>query len=141
MITAIGHAAFAVSDLDRSLDFYVRGLGLREAFRLYNDRGETWIVYLQVRGLDFLELFPDARPRAGGEPAAHPSFRHLCLMVDDIQATLGELEARGVRADGPARQGRDHNWQAWLTDPDGNRIELMQISPDSPQQQAAARDS
>jgi lactoylglutathione lyase len=139
VITAIGHAAFGVSDLERSLDFYVRGLGLREAFRLDNDRGETWIVYLQVQGLDFLELFPEGRPRADGAPAAHPSFRHLCLMVDDIQTTLAELEARGVAADGPARQGRDHNWQAWLTDPDGNRIELMQISPHSPQQQAAAR--
>lgn len=135
MITGIGHAAYGVADLERSLDFYCRGLGLREAFRLYNDRGETWIVYLQVRGLDFIELFPDPRVR-GGAPAEH-SYRHLCLMVDDIQATLAELSGRGIHADGPARQGKDTNWQAWLTDPDGNRIELMQISAGSPQQAAA----
>jgi lactoylglutathione lyase len=142
VISGIGHAAFGASDLERTLDFYCRGLGLREAFRLYNDRGETWIVYVQVRGLDFLELFPDGR--VGGQAAAAPgprgvpSYRHLCLMVDDLQATLDELGGRGVAADGPARQGRDHNWQAWLTDPDGNRIELMQIMPDSPQHAAAA---
>ena len=135
MITGIGHAAYGVANLERSLDFYCRGLGLREAFRLYNDRGETWIVYLQVRGLDFIELFPDPRVR-GGAPAEH-AYRHLCLMVDDIQATLAELAGRGVTADGPARQGKDTNWQAWLTDPDGNRIELMQISAQSPQQAAA----
>ena len=135
MITGIGHAAYGVSNLERSLDFYCRGLGLREAFRLYNDRGETWIVYIQVRGLDFIELFPDGRVR-GGAPSEH-AYRHLCLMVDDMDATLADLAARGVQADGPKRQGKDSNWQAWLTDPDGNRIELMQIMPESPQQGAA----
>ncbi len=134
-ITGIGHVAYGVSDLERSLDFYCRGLGLREAFRLYNDRGETWIVYVQVRGLDFIELFPDSRVK-GGTPAEH-AYRHLCLMVDDMAATLAELAGRGITPTGPAKQGKDRNWQAWLTDPDGNRIELMQIAPDSPQQGAA----
>ncbi|HVB11269.1 MAG TPA: VOC family protein [Bacillota bacterium] len=135
MISGIGHAAFGVSALERSLAFYCGGLGLREAFRLYNDRGETWIVYIQVQGLDFIELFPDARVR-GGAPAEH-AYRHLCLMVDDMDATLADLATRAVATDGPKRQGKDGNWQAWLTDPDGNRIELMQIMPDSPQQRAA----
>ena len=130
MITAIGHAAFAVSDLDRSLDFYVRGLGLREAFRLYNDRGETWIVYLQVAPQAFLEFFPGGRL---GERAAHQAYRHLCLLVDDIAATLAQLAQRGILPDRPARQGKDGNWQAWLTDPDGNRLELMQVMAGSPQ--------
>ena len=31
------------------------------------------------------------------------------------------------------RQGRDKNWQCWVDDPDGHRIELMQIDPASPQ--------
>ncbi len=137
MITGIGHAAYGVSDLERSLKWYVDGLGLREAFRLNNDKGETRIVYLQVRGADFLELFPDRNVQPGRPPAGS-SYRHLCLVVDDLGATLAELEARGVRADGPSRVGRDHNAQAWLTDPDGNRIELMQIAADSPQAAAAA---
>jgi len=139
VITGIGHAAFGVSDLDRTLDWYCRGLGLREAFRLYGDRGETWIVYVQVRGADFIEFFPDGRVR-GGAPAEH-AYRHLCLEVDDIEATIADLASRGLRTDGPARQGKDHNWQAWLTDPDGNRIELMQITAASPQRAAADRDA
>jgi lactoylglutathione lyase len=134
VIKGIGHAAFAVQDLERSLAFYCRGLGLREAFRLYDDRGRTWIVYLHIQGLDFLELFPEPqRPAATGSP----SYRHLCLLVDDLDETLRELAARGVQPDGPPRQGKDRNRQAWLTDPDGNRIELMEIAPDSPQQAAA----
>ena len=33
----------------------------------------------------------------------------------------------------------DKNWQAWIEDPDGNRIELMQIMPDCLQLEAIAR--
>lgn len=135
MITGLGHAAFGCSDLEATLDFYCRGLGLREAFRLYNDRGETWIVYLQVAPQAFLEFFPGGRL---GERAAHQAYRHLCLLVDDIDATLAQLAQRGILPERPARQGQDGNWQAWLTDPDGNRLELMQVLPNSPQAQAGA---
>jgi lactoylglutathione lyase len=121
VITGLGHVAFGVSDLERSLDFYCRGLGLREAFRLYNDRGETWIVYVQVSPYAFLEFFPGSRL---DERAAGQSYRHLCLLVDDIAATLAQLAQRGILPDRPARQGKDGNWQAWLTDPDGNHLEI-----------------
>ncbi len=132
MITGIGHAAFGVADLERSLAFYCQGLGLREAFRLYGERGETRIVYIQVAGADFIELFPDrsAAPAKG-------SYRHLCLVVDDMDRTLEDLGAQGITPLHPKQQGKDHNWQAWLVDPDGNRIELMEISPASPQWAAA----
>ena len=131
MITRIGHLAFGITDLDASLDFYVRQLGLTEAFRLHKDDGALWIVYLLVGGGTFIELFPGATvgPLSG-------SYRHLCLEVDDMTATLAELRARGMAIDGEAKQGQDHNWQYWLTDPDGNRIELMQLSPESPQSAA-----
>jgi hypothetical protein len=33
--------------------------------------------------------------------------------------------------------GLDGNWQAWVKDPDGNAIEFMQLSEDSPQYRAA----
>ena len=35
--------------------------------------------------------------------------------------------------------GADGNWQAWIEDPDGHRIELMQMMPDSLQAKAIAR--
>jgi lactoylglutathione lyase len=39
----------------------------------------------------------------------------------------------------PKSLGADGNFQAWIEDPDGNRIELMQLSRDSMQRQAIAR--
>jgi len=134
VITGLGHIAIRISDLDAALGFYRDGLGFQEAFRLDRE-GEPWIVYLQVASAQFVELFP------GGDPAARArndvGYVHLCLTVDDIQATVEELSGRGVALDGEPRLGLDGNWQVWTADPDGNRIELMQIMPDSLQAQAA----
>jgi catechol 2,3-dioxygenase-like lactoylglutathione lyase family enzyme len=138
MITALGHVAFRITNLERSLDFYCNKLGFREAFRLERE-GEPspWIVYLQVAPNQFLELFPGAqgenRPRG-----RFPGYDHFCFVVDDLQATLRELEARGMVLTGSPQQGLDYNWQYWITDPDGNAIELMQIMPNSPQAAADA---
>lgn len=131
MITGIGHVAFHIRNLERSLDFYCGILGFREAFRL--DREGTpspWIVYLQIRPGHFLELFPGGE----GENQLHAiGYNHFCLLVDDLAATLKEFEARGLSISGSPVQGLDKNWQYWIADPDGNWIELMQIVHDLPQ--------
>ena len=138
MITGIGHVAFRVSDLERALDFYCNKLGFREAFRLERDgQPSPWIVYLQVAENCFIELFPVAADAVTpAQPTA--SYSHYCLTVDDLPATLEELAGRGLAIEGEPRYGLDGNWQFWLTDPDGNRIELMRMMPDSKQAQADA---
>jgi catechol 2,3-dioxygenase-like lactoylglutathione lyase family enzyme len=139
MITGLGHVAFRVTDLDRALDFYVRILGLREAFRLdMAGQPSPWIVYLQVAPGDFVELFPGAK-NVGPQPGADAGYNHFCLLVDDIHATVKELGARGLPIVGAPTKGVDNNYQFWVTDPDGNRIELMEIKPESPHHAADAR--
>ena len=128
MITGIGHVAFRITDLERSLRFYCGQLGFREAFRLDRE-GEPspWIVYLQVAPGHFIELFPGAQ-RLAPSTGRGAAYNHFCLLVDDIEAAIARLKAAGVAgAEGPAR-GLDHNLQYWITDPDGNRIELIQWS-------------
>ena len=132
MITGIAHAAILVHDLDESLDFYCGKLGLKEAFRLDRD-GKVWLVYLQIKGTTFIELFP------GGEKKVvdnRPGPPHLCLEVDDIEQTLADLKSRGLEITGAARQGTDGNYQYWIYDPDGTKIELMQLMPGSMQLKA-----
>ncbi len=133
-ITDVGHAAFACHDLDAALRFYAV-LGLTEAFRLVKEDGSPRLVYLHVAGDRFLELFP-----GGPAPEARPgpgSFKHVCLLVDDIEAVVERLRAEGVTIDREPKRGSDLNMQAWITDPDGNAIELMQIAADSPQRAVA----
>lgn len=136
MITGVGHVAFVISDLERSLDFYCNKLGFRRAFHL--DREGTpspWIVYLQIVPGHFIELFPGG---SGENVQRTVGYNHFCLLVDDLPSTLQALEARGLPVPGEPVRGLDHNWQYWLTDPDGNRIELMQIVSPSPQAEADA---
>ena len=128
MITQIAHTAYRVKDIDASLDFYTK-IGLKEAFRMERD-GKLWIVYMRLNDSQFLELFPDAtEPTANGPRSI--GYAHLCLNVDDIQTTTADIVAAGIPLDRPISQGSDGNHQAWIVDPDGNRIELMQMMPDS----------
>jgi lactoylglutathione lyase len=138
MIKGLGHVAFRVTDLDKSLNFYCQKLGFREAFRLDRE-GEfsPWIVYIQVALNQFIELFPGAKGE--NTPNAPVGYNHFCLVVDDLAATLRELAGRGLEITGEPQRGVDHNWQYWITDPDGNRIELMQIVSESPHAAADAR--
>ena len=132
MITGISHIALTVSDMEKSLDFYTRVLGFTKAFQLTEPgTGKPWIEYLKA-GNQFVELFYNGTEDNPWKHT-HRGFNHLCLQVDDIYITVKKIEEAGYPMDRPVTTGCDKNQQAWLTDPDGVRIELMQISPDSPQ--------
>ena len=128
MITGLAHACFTVSDLERSLEFYRDALGLKPAFDFINDEGRRFGIYLHLGGRNFVELFEGQL----GERAEGQSYRHICLEVDDIESTVQTLRNRGIEASDP-KLGGDRSWQAWITDPDGNRIELHHYTADSKQ--------
>ena len=47
--------------------------------------------------------------------------------VDAMRETVSHLAARGVATEPPSSpDGSEDFWTAWLTDPDGYRIELVQ---------------
>lgn len=129
-IADLGHPAFACHDLDASLAFYAK-LGIEESFRLLHDDGSLMLVYLHVAGDRFIELFPGGP--APEERSDKQSFMHICLAVDDLERTVEDLRANGVTIDIEPKMGLDYNMQAWIADPDGNKIELMQYSERSPQ--------
>ena len=128
MITGLAHVCFVVSDLARSIHFYCDVLGFERAFAFYREDGTHYGQYLHVGDRSFIELFTgELSQRAEGQP-----FKHICLEVDEIERTVAELRARGVRVT-DSEMGSDESWQAWLEDPDGNRIELHGYTPQSKQ--------
>jgi len=138
LITGLGHAAFRVRDLQQSLRFYCDLLGLQRAFDIDRD-GKPWITFVYLGNQQFLELFP--KPGTAEDFSGNRgSYRHVQLTVDDLERTVSDIEARGLpRGPNPPRQGRDGNLQYWVTDHDGNRIELMQMMPGYLHGQAIAR--
>ena len=55
-----------------------------------------------------------------------------------VSATLDDLRQSGLEPIDPPSVGKDGNTQAWVRDPDGNLIELMQIARDSDQGRVVA---
>lgn len=136
-VSGIAHVAIKVKNAQASLDFYVNKLGFSEMFRLDRD-DRLWIIYLRITDTQFLEIFPDGvGASAPGQDVV--GYNHLCLEVPDINQAVRELEAQGVALFRTATQGADGNWQAWIVDPDGHRIELMEMAPVSMQAKAITR--
>lgn len=127
MITGIAHVCYLVGDLDRAIAFY-ETLGMKVAFDFTRETGERFGVYLHVGGRGFIELFVgEVDPSASG-----CSYQHLCLEVDDIDATVAALRDAGIEVS-EKKLGSDNSWQAWTADPDGNGIELHGYTPESKQ--------
>jgi lactoylglutathione lyase len=138
MFAGIGHVAFQARDLGTLLEFYRDTLGLAEMFRLLHDDGGVRLAYLRVTDEHYLELFPNGAERVAQPPRA-AGYSHLCLTVEDMDAAVAELERRGVVLTQGIKTGLDGNRQAWIADPEGNRIELMEMARDSHQAQAIER--
>lgn len=69
--------------------------------------------------------------------AGRTAGRHLVVQVDDLDATIADLAARGVTAEPPTEPGPEIRTSC-LTDPDGYRIELVQWPPGHPAGMTAA---
>jgi catechol 2,3-dioxygenase-like lactoylglutathione lyase family enzyme len=128
MIRALAHVCYISSDLDRAIAFYCDKLGLTPAFDFRDDKGKRTGIYIHVGGRSFIEIFQGkVGPRAEGQ-----AYGHLCLEVDDFDKAMADLKAQGVEV-GSVLLARDHSWQAWIKDPDGNAIELHGYTPESKQ--------
>ena len=136
-VSSIAHVAIRVKDIASILDFYCNKLGFAEMLRLDRD-GQLWLVYLRVTDDQYLEVFPDGEGERAAEREA-VGFNHICLAVPDIDQTVAELAAAGIELIRPKALGADGNWQCWIEDPEGHRIELMHMAENSMQAQAVAR--
>jgi lactoylglutathione lyase len=136
-VSQIAHVAIRVKDVERSLDFYINKLGFSEMMRLDKD-GKLWLVYLRITDDQYLEVFPEGEgDRAPNREAV--AYHHMCVGVPDIDRAIIEMAEAGIPLIRPKLKAADGNWQTWIEDPDGHRIELMQMADDSLQFQAIAR--
>ena len=125
------HAMLRVADMERSLDFYTRQLGLTVLERREHKKNQFTQAYLgygEGFGQMTLELVANwdrEAPYAAGE-----SFGHLAIGVTGITALCDRLAAEGVPMPRPPRSQRHGDTiVAFVEDPDGHRIELVQMRP------------
>ena len=117
------HVGLRVADMERSIAFYT-SLG-------YEVQGEVPVtelgrlVMLKLPDDEFVsvELVHDPDRR----PVDHGGLSHLVINVELMRDMTADLAARGIETEPPSSpDGSDDFWTAWVTDPDGVRIELVQ---------------
>ena len=136
-VMGIAHWALKVENLERSLGFYRDTLGFQEMMRINHEDGSLMLVYLRVTDTQYVEIFP----RGVGDEAPDinaNAMNHICLQVESVGAIAADLTARGVPLFRQPKLGLDGNNQCWIRDPDGNRIEFMQMLPRNMQETAIA---
>jgi len=126
----IHHVDLAVSDVQRSLAFYLTVLGpvgLHEWERFATYRGTEMVVYLQVGdGDQYLGL----RPADGGEHRYYEvGLEHLAFYVDtrqEVDAAYQRCLDIGARVHFPPEEDRDIEgyYEMFVFDPDGHRVEV-----------------
>jgi predicted enzyme related to lactoylglutathione lyase len=118
------------ADLDRSLDFYGSRLGLAVA-RQFGSGPFRGVVYFLGGGFIEVSGHSDTMAPATTGATGSPPIA-LWLQVRDAEATLAELADRGVPI---IRSPQLEPWgliEAWIEDPDGLRIHLVEIPEDHP---------
>jgi lactoylglutathione lyase len=110
-----------VTDLDQSLEFYCKQLGLVELNRKESAQGRFTLVFLAAPGDEGaqVELTYNWDPSEYGE-GRH--FGHLAYSVDDIYSACQKLIDGGVTINRPPRDGH----MAFVRSPDNISIELLQ---------------
>jgi catechol 2,3-dioxygenase-like lactoylglutathione lyase family enzyme len=148
MIAGVHHVAISTGDLDRLLRFYRDTLGLEVRFE------QTWSPgnekadaitglcdssarqVLLAAGNAYVELFefrsPPPRPGDPDRLVCDHGITHLCLDVADLDAEYQRLSAGGVRFHAPPQDLGRGVRTTYARDPDGNVVELQELTAEHP---------
>ena len=148
-VQTIYHTGFVVSDLDRSLDFYTRVIGMsveREpatsdtpwlAEVVGYEKVKMRMAYVGVgdgHSIELIEyILPRGEARSDQFERNKPGSAHAAMIVDDVPAWRERLEAEGIKVFGPQYE-RDLGfpWARhafYFQDPDGNWLEMTSRDP------------
>jgi catechol 2,3-dioxygenase-like lactoylglutathione lyase family enzyme len=112
------------------VEYYTKTMGFPEAFRVTNAAGEQ-LVFVQINKNTFVELLPANAQRP-------PGISHFALQVDNMPAATEMFKARGANV-GQIITTRNKSILSFVTDLNGNSIELMEFQPGAPALEAVER--
>ena len=120
------HTRIRVSDLEKSIDWYSKFCGFSCSRRSPKSPAGNELAFLEIEGNQhFLELCysPDY------EVQVPEDLMHTCIGVEDIAAYCDQVEKDGEEVwPGNWREKAEQGefWMAFLTDPDGYEVEILQ---------------
>ena len=116
------HTMIRISDVEDSLNFYCKGLGLIETKRIENKQGRFTLIFLSAPGDEKAEL--ELTYNWDGDKLGDGSrnFGHLAYCVENIYQTCEKLKDMGYTINRPPRDGH----MAFVRSPDNISIEILQ---------------
>jgi catechol 2,3-dioxygenase len=130
-MTKIGHAHLKVRDLQRSVDFYSRYLGLHETERV----GDAY-AFLTTGSYHHEIALQRVGPNAPEPPADGTGLYHVAFEVPDRHSFAAAYQT--LTEAGIAVATVDHfiSWAMYFDDPDGNGLEIYSDSRALPEGRA-----
>ena len=116
------HTMIRISNVEKSLDFYCKGLGLIETRRMENEQGRFTLIFLAAPGDEKAEL--ELTYNWDGDKLGDGSrnFGHLAYRVENIYQICERLQDMGYTINRPPRDGH----MAFVRSPDNISIEILQ---------------
>lgn len=117
------HTRYRLNDLDKSVTFYKKVLGLEEVKRHKSPRGSELVFLKAPESDELIELchFPSSGP-----VQVQPDLTHLAFEVESLESFGKHLASVGLAwSDGPHIKP-DGSGFAFIDAPEGYEIELMQ---------------
>jgi len=130
-IIGLNHVGISVANLDEAVTYYTETMGFPEAFRIVGETGQPALVYVQVNRNTFVELQPANAKRP-------PGINHFGVQVEDMAAATATFKERGANV-AETRVGSTNAILSNISDPNGIRIELLELPPESLTGQAIER--
>lgn len=121
----IHHTMLPVADLDRSIGFYTRLLGMKPMGRRTDETRRVEVGHVGYGDQPTLELTKDVSESA--PDAVKPTGIHVGIQVSDLQRLCGVLESEHVSFLQPLKGLGGRRLVAWIRDPDGHALELIEI--------------
>lgn len=124
------HTMLRVGNLDRSLGFYTGVLGMKLLRRSDYESGRFTLAFVGYDDEDRSAVIELTYNWDTDRYDLGNAFGHIALGTDDIYKTCEAIRAAGgriVREPGPMKHGT--SVIAFVEDPDGYRIELIQTGP------------
>ncbi len=123
IVTKLLHTRMRVNDLDATVDFYTKILGLEEVRRSESPRGSK-LAFLKTPNSD--ELIEITYFPGTGDVKVPEDLVHLAFEVDSLEAFEAHLKANGMAfSDGPTDSSSGGRF-AFIDAPEGYEIELIE---------------
>ena len=122
----IHHIGLLVKDIQKSLDFYTKGLGGKVIYSFPMSNNDKTIYLVDLGGNSVVEIIP----RGNGEEEANAHWAHLALRTDDARAAYEQaIKAGAVSRSEPKENnlGTMKVIAPFVYGPDREVIEFFQI--------------